>query len=286
MTRWTAIQTSDFAAHARFVGREYIDPVLSQRATVGFNLLRVWLLNTSVYRIVPSDSPDFYTQLRPFVRLCARYGLYVEFTCFTQTQTLMPNPADQQRHLDLVGANLDGETNVLLSLVNENDQHDNRTADGLRMPAGFLCSRGSNGSDAEPPTGGQYEEYHIIGGEWQRKPGHNSMEWADVHGSRVLAGETQRFTDNDSNPQHAYDAAAGATLLCMGACFHSQAGKVSTLWTGRELECAQAWVNGAKSVPLGCQVGGYAHRGDLEGGNVIRAYQRGNAPECIVRIRD
>ena len=287
MTRWTAIQCSDFALYARWLNHEPIDPILAQRATVGFNLLRAWLLNTSVYRIVPSDWPDFYGPLRPFVEHCARFGLYVEFTCFTQTQTLMPNPLDQQRHLDLIGQGLVGATTKpLLSKKNEGDQHDNQTAEGLRMPTGFLCSNGSNGADSEPPTGGDYEEYHTNGlFEWWRKTGHNSMEWATVHGSRVLGGENTRFIDQDASATHAYDAAAGATLLCVGSCYHSQAGKLSQLWQGHELTCAQAWADGARSVPLTCQPGPYVHRFDLETPGVIRAYQRGSDPACIVRIR-
>jgi len=39
-------------------------------------------------------------------------------------------------------------------------------------------------------------------------------------------------------------------------------------------------------VPLGCQAGGYRHRDDLKGPGLLRVYQRGNDPACIVRIRD
>jgi len=288
MTPWTAIESSEFAAYARYLNGEDLDPVLNQRAGLGFNLIRVWLLNTSVYRIVPSDWPDFYGPLASFCQLCANHGLYVEFTCFTQTETLMPDKAAQQAHLDAIGRALDGlQGRVLLSKVNEADQHDNRTADGLVMPSGHLCSSGSNGADATPPEPIlNYTEYHTNGlSEWWRKVGHNSMEFANVFQNRCLGGENTRMPDQDGNPVHAYDAAAGATLLCLGGCFHSVHGKTSELWDGLELECAKAWADGALSVPLTCQPFPYVHRSDLETDQYIRVYQRGSDPACIVRIR-
>jgi len=97
------------------------------------------------------------------------------------------------------------------------------------------------------------------------------MEIADHYGIPVSANENTRFPDRDDSPAHAYDAAAGAALLCAGACFHSVGGKRSALWTGRELECAQAWVAGARSVPLAFQRGSYQRH---EPGEFLRVYSR------------
>jgi hypothetical protein len=72
----------------------------------------------------------------------------------------------------------------------------------------------------------------------------------------------------------AFDAAAGAALLCAGSCYHSVNGKQSALWDGLELECARAWAEGARSVPLEFQKGRYAHPANLEGPGDLRVYQR------------
>jgi hypothetical protein len=79
----------------------------------------------------------------------------------------------------------------------------------------------------------------------------------------------------------------GAALLCAGSCFHSQAGKTSTLFTGTELECARAWVEGVRSVPLEFQAGTYQHLANLEGPDCIRAYSRRlpDGREHVIRIR-
>ncbi len=289
---FTIVEASDFSLYKRFLEGEDLAPVLEQRRAVGYNMLRVWLLNTSVIEgsLLPRQYPDFYARLPEFCDLCARHGLYVEFTAFTQAMTLMPDPADQARHLADIAAALQDTTNVLLELVNEADQHDNMPRlDVLARPLGILCSHGSNGADAAPPRPTwDYELYHSNGlSEWWRKVGHNAMELADESGVPAWANENTRFPDDDDNAAHAYDAARAAALLCAGSCFHSVNGKSSRLWSGRELECAEAWADGARSVPLKFRVGRYLHRTDLEGADCLRAYER-RLPDgggYVVRIR-
>ncbi len=71
-------------------------------------------------------------------------------------------------------------------------------------------------------------------------------------------------------------------MLCAGSCYHSQAGKTSTLWGGLELAAAEQWVKGAKSVDLSQVHFHYEHPIELEGPNDLRVYRRGS---CVVRIR-
>ncbi len=294
---FTIVEASDFSLYKRFEGED-LTPVLEQRRTVGYNMVRVWLLNTSVVEggILPNQYPDFYARLPEFCDLCARHGLYVEFTVFTQTPSLMPDADGQQRHLAETAAALRETTNALLELVNEADHRD---ADGrydnmprldvLTKPDGVTCSHGSNNADHEPPRPTwDYELYHSNGlSEWWRKTGHNAMELADESGVPAWANENTRFPDDDDNPAHAYDAARAAALLCAGSCFHSVNGKSSRLWEGRELECATAWAEGARSVPLEFRTGRYLHRTDLEGADCLRAYERrlADGRVYIVRIR-
>jgi hypothetical protein len=225
------------------------------------------------------------------VDVVAARGLWLELTVFTSCGSLMPNRDDQQRHLDRTADAVRGKGTVLLELVNESDQWDNAPDPNLRRPAGVLISRGSNGADSVPPRHDDpwdYECYHTNDlSEFQRKVGHNAMEWADQSGKPCISNENTRYPDKDSSAVHAYDAAMGAALLCAGSCFHGQAGKASQLLTGVELACAQAWVAGAQSVPLEFQDGSYEHLSHLEGTDCIRAYSRrlADGREHVIRIR-
>ncbi len=289
--KFTEIQCSDFSLFKRFLDGEDITPILQQRVEIGFNTLRVWVLNQSVVGlrdlnkgrtdsgIHPNQYSDFYHQLTVFMNLCGSFGLRVEITAFTSvtgSDGLMPDDGDQHRHWDATIAALQPCTNALLEKVNEADQYNNRPSANLQRPSGVISSNGSNGADSDPerPTW-DYERYHTNGlPEFQRKVGHNAMEHADTSGVPCGSNENTRYPDQDSSTTHAEDAAEGASLLCMGCCFHSQAGKYSRLFEGTELDCARAWVAGAQSVPLEFQDGAYHHRTDLEGGDVIRGYDR------------
>lgn len=298
----TLIEASDFSLFKRFLDSEggTVAAVLEQRQSLGFNLLRVWLLNQSVIggrnggfdgsRIHPDDYPDFYGQLGRFVDLCGKGGLAVELTAFTQTQTLMPKVEDQRQHWARTQEAVRGRGHVILELVNEMDAHDNATDPSLlkMLPEGILGCSGSGGADSPPPgPTWNYLAYHTNDlPEWWRKVGHNAMEWADQHNVPCLSNENTRFPDRDSETNHAFDAARGAALLCAGSCFHSQGGKASVLFSGQELVCAEAWARGAKTVPLEFQHGYYRHRQDLESPDVIRVYSRTlDGAEYIVRIR-
>ncbi len=288
----TIIESSDFSLFKRYLAGEDVRRIMDQRRDVGFNTLRVWLLNRSVVvdgGIHPGDYPHYYDQLAAFVD---SIGMYLELTVFTSTQGLMPDPTDQQAHLEQVANAVRGKPNVILELVNESDQWDNTPSEALVRPAGVILSRGSNGAGIIPPHHDDpwdYELYHTNDlSEWQRKVGHNAMEKvANASGKPCVSNENTRFIDNDASLAHAYDAAAGAALLCAGACYHSQAGKTSTLWADAELDCARQWVAGARSVPLEYQAGEYHHRPELEPPNYIRVYDRTlpDGRQHIVTIR-
>lgn len=286
----TLIQCSEFSLYKRFLDGENIRPILDERRAIGFNARRVWLLNTSVIPggLHPAHYPRFYDRLPEFLELC---GDVTELTAFTQTQTLMPTLDEQRAHWENVQMAVRDCPNVLLELVNEADQHDNRTDAALlnMRPAGILASSGSNGADSPPPMPvWDYALYHSNGlNEWQRKVGHNTMEWADTYRVPAMANENTRYPDQDDSEAHAYDAAAGAALLCAGSCYHSQAGKLSVAFSAGEARCAEAWVSGARSVPLEFQRGRYIHRTDLEGPDVLRAYERrlSDGRGHVVRIR-
>jgi hypothetical protein len=282
---FTVIEASQFRAFERFLNGEDLSPVFGQLQAEGFNTIRVWLLNTSVGHIVPAEHPDFYDRLPAFLAHAARFGLYVELTVFTQTQSLMPTRAAQQAHYDATVQGI-GATFCFVEGGNEVDSHDNAFDPRLRLwkPAGatFDLCRGSNGADAwavEPVI--DSARYHSNDtNEWWRRQAHNGMEIAAAFGEPCIANENTR-PDRDGNQNHHRDAAAGAALLSAGSCLHSESGKHSRVMDGADLACARAFVAGARSVDLSQRTAGYVHRTDLEGPTVIRAYQRGSAVVII-----
>jgi hypothetical protein len=299
---WTAIQCSDFNLFARFQSGQKVNPLLAQRADVGFNLLRVWTLY-NIPNIGYLLDPD-YDAMPEFLRLCAEYGLRVEFTAYTSTE--------RPDHWNNLCAAVRDEPNVLAELGNELDLPVNRIdMSRYTKPYGVLSSHGSASSQTVPPwEPWDYLAWHTNGAsEEQRKVGHNAMEKPEVvlgwHGP-VIANETSRFSEvgmwttippgmkpEDVTPDImaaraqalAYDSAAGAALLCAGSCFHSVQGKTSVLWNDATLAAAQAWVAGARSVPISEQHEPYRRRDDLLTPELLRVYQRGYADEAIVRIR-
>jgi len=281
--RWTAIECSDFALFQHFLegGADTIRPVLEERAAIGFNLLRVWLaysggsvFEQEIGRLVPSEHPEMYDQLPSFLSLCASYGLYVELTAFTGG----PIPG----HWDQIAGALEGVTNALVELCNENDSHvahiDPR--DYFPIP-GIPCSHGSNGSQALPVRPWwQYETFHTNDAfEWWRKSSHNGMELSEgadgIPASHVpvITNETTR-PDRDPRLAHHEDDAAACALLVAGRCCHTRSGKKSALFDAFDRPYAEAHVRGMRSVDLTYQEGRYHHPIELEGPDDLRVYQR------------
>lgn len=284
--RWTGVMSTDFSLPKRFLMGEDVRRVLDDRASLGFNELRQWLLNESVVGqiypggISPKQHGDFYARLRALWELCGSYGFAVEATAFTSCVPIMTNRDDQIHHWLGTQDAAQGLKNVRLELVNEYDWGHGENAPHRDLwsmrPAGIMSSSGSSTADAPPSTPvWDYVLYHSNDlDQWQRKVGHNAMEWGDTYNCPAASNENTRMPDHDNSEAHAYDAAAGAALLCASSCFHSQGGKYSTIFSPDERRLATKWVEGAKSVPLEFQDGRYIHRNDLEDSSVIRAYER------------
>jgi hypothetical protein len=291
--RWTAIECTDFRLFQRFLHREDITPVLRDRQALGFNLLRVLGTCHNMFRLYPAEHPDYFVRLVAFVRLAARYGLRVELTVFADATVAMPTRSAQLDLWQGVGGVLHDEPNVIVELVNENDQSVNTIdTDAFPKIAGLLCSRGSNGSEADPVRPWwDYETFHTNDAfQWWRKGGHNAMEYS--HGAETIVGSgvpilTNEKTRPDRDPvlRHHEDDAAGGTLLCAGSCFHSESGKASVVLSGLDRAAAAVFVRGARSVPLSAQGQPYRRRDDLLTPDLLRVYQKGSDEAHIVRIR-
>lgn len=287
--RFTVIGCSDFNLFCSYLvhGESYVRSIMAERSSIGFNWLRVWLAywdtNTNqgipgIGKLNPADHPGMYDKLKPFSALAAQYKLYIEFTAFTGPH--IPG------HWDAIGNGLQGVTNATVELCNENNAHAVRIdPNAYQKLQGVICSRGSNASRNPPPRDPykppllagasgwwDYENMHFVNvPQWPRQVGHNTMELSvgDAEGhipaSRVPAvSDENTRPDQDGNIDHFFDAAAGAALLCAGSTFHSNSGKASVLFNPNDRTFAEAWVAGAKSVPLEFQYGLYRHAPELE----------------------
>lgn len=299
--RFTVMEATDFALYEKHLKGLDIDSVLTQRAALGYNMVRVFGTGTIPFpeepmNLIPSLYGDrYFTELPVFFQRLAQHGLYGEFVAFAGHRSALPTKADELAFWNRLVATLTPITNVILEAVNEHDQPGNRVEalQELPKPVGVLTSHGSsgiagaNGADPVKPYW-DYLSLHTNGVlEWQRKAGHNCMELSAT--KPCTANENTRAPDRFQSPALAFDAAAGASLLAAGSTFHSLNGRISRLWTGLELDLAKAWANGAKSVPLACQAGAYRHDSaetDQEAREgLLRVYQRGSDAACRVRIR-
>jgi hypothetical protein len=283
-TPFTLIESTDFNLYARFLNNEDIEPVLRQRKEAGFNSLRVFTEYAvpGIGRLLLREHPELYARLPEFLNLVGSNGFYVNLVAYTGPYDVLGG--FRPSHWTKVCEAVQGQTNVLLSLVNEVDQAANAMDQRpFSKCPNILSSRGSYGSEKWPTTPvWDWTEFHTNGAfEWHRKVGHNAMEVANVYKVPTHADENTRYPDKEQSVAKAGDAAGAASLLTAGSTFHSVNGKTSQLWVGVEWEAAKAWGEEAKSVDLTCQLGGYRHRKDLERPIDLRVYQRGTRVECI-----
>lgn len=303
--RFTVIDATDFSLFSLFMEGRDITPILKQREDIGFNTRRIFGLGTNTWPGYTSNvSPArygeaYYTGVTAFAKLAAKHHAYLNWVAF-----IGPDVSDTEAflHWNRLVTTLQPIRNiVMLSAMNEDNVHPLPTLMRLPRPVGVLASRGSNGGAPPPnpgrngkePPGWPHDTWDILelhtndALEWTRKASHNC--WELDKNKPCIASENTRAPDRFNSTAQAFDTAAGCTLLNAGCTFHSWTGRESGLWTGLELALAEAWVAGAKSIPLACQAGQYFHRQqeiDEEiAGKFLRVYRRGADPACVVRIR-
>lgn len=292
---YQAIGASDFALLARYQRGENVEPIIKQRVGAGINILRVWTRYQG-WSIGGDSYTDIdYTKVAPFLTLAAKNGVHVELTAFSGTKLNWTDETttwpDDPSHWTNLCAAVQGQTNVLLELVNERDQPANKLTHEYAPCAGILSSHGSNGSEVWPvaPYWG-YTDFHTNGAsEEQRKASHNAWE---IWSGTTFTNEMSRYPDVgmwrgrtlEEQKKLAYGTGQGCGLLNAGCTFHSVHGKTSELWDADELAVAKELARGIRSIPVTCQPGAYRHREDLEGLLWLRVYQRGYVEECIAYI--
>lgn len=287
---FTAVEMSQFNLYNRYLAGELttVRAVLSELRALKYNLVRVWtLMRLSQYGIGDLLDPQ-YPRIPAFVALCASYGIYVEFTAYTD----LWDPLHWSR---LTAAAASARPRPLVSAINEYDINGHKVDElgrrydpaWITAPAdpALIVSRGSNGSGSWTVTPVmRYGEYHTnLEFEWWRKVGHNGMEIADETGVPVITNENPRYMDNEQSLTRACDAAQASALLNAGSCFHCREGKLSVP-LAESRPAAAEWSNGAHAVPLVYQRGRYNRIDDPA---FLRTYQRilSNGDAFTARIR-
>ena len=275
--RWPAIEATDFNLYARFLADpSSIEPILAQRADLGFTLLRVFLAfdvcpidcqsHEPIGRLAPLEHPDFFARLPAFLQAAAKHGLYVEAVAFTGREN-WPSDDAMVAYWQQLTQTLADQTNVIVELQNEYDNGPNAGVPIARMqrpPPPLLASHGSATVDNLPlEPYWSYATYHAVE---PRKIIHNC--WSDVadpHDVPCIVNETAKMPVADGSQAHAEDIAF-CVLMVEGCAFHSPQGKHSDLFTGSTLTLARAFAQHARALPLEYREGFYGHRDDLESG--------------------
>ena len=290
----TLIGADSYALYQQYLDGVDIKPVLDQLVSLGFNYLRVFgSYNGSLGHFVPTEYGDqYFLKQIAFAKVLAQKEFYYEFVAFADATTWIPDVNAQLAHWNNEVAAVAPITNVILEAGNELNQPINRlnSVQQLPMPQLTNSSHGSNGSGEWGVIPfWHYVTLHVNSeSEWQRKYGHNCFEigWlvpVTPNWRGPCIGEESPRPDQDGNLTHFHDAARACALLAAGCVFHSNSGKASQVLTGIDLQAATAFAVGALKVPIVCQNQPYK-RIDPPLPGMLRTYQRGDDPQCLVNV--
>ena len=245
----------------------------------------------------PQKYPAFYDKLPTFVDLLAAYGMRVEFTVFADPSEIMPDPTEQQAHLDRIVAALKDKPSAFLEITNE--PHVDRGVDlskiTVRDAGDLLYATGDydleridapGKPDPRPPMPmGRYVTYHgkrTLDGSLieSAKEGHFYYDGWDtinhdgnrsygqackrpcVHDEPMCASDqpTNRWGDERyTDPEHARQMGGGHALSSAGGTWHSESGCVSKPMTETELKCGRAYFAGMAFYPVDICASVYEH---------------------------
>lgn len=145
---------SDFRlAQAQMAGEAIADR-LAERWDLGASLIRVFGMkaNNTGWDLLPQLRADYWGDLRRFFDTVSPTGLTVEWTCFADTRSVMP---DQAHQLDFWGKTIETlrpyASFVRLELCNEWNHPTQQINPGVfPRPSGITASHGSGLTDADP----------------------------------------------------------------------------------------------------------------------------------------
>lgn len=298
------VGASDFSLFARYARGENILPILDQRITIGFNILRVFGMfdhigiggtqGSNLGEFSPANTPDYYVKLRAFADLLASKGIRFEFVYFADAEPrsdgsggLMPDPNAKRNHIQQVYASLLGTWNVTHEMCNECFKNFNDPINYSIEAVLGLRAYGIEILDVGQETINHLDYIglhdHERKPEWPRTARsiaeiRDGFSWDPqspkiYQGSRtpVAGDEPMGFAEIFRDGARAVDVndaayyAGVAALMGAGSTFHSDDGVGSRLFGPKQLEAAKAWAFAARWVPPEAQTAPY-QRGGSGGG--------------------
>src|SRR5215510_585781 len=269
---------TDFLLLYRFLCGVDIEPFLTERASLGANVLRVFSMvgwDECQPRFYPQDFPDYYANLHDFAELLASRSLRFELTVFADAQVVMPDAQQRKDHLTQCLLALDGCWNVVVEVSNEpfkNLPGGDAEAIELAKQAqghGFLIASGEYHSWPPDPTADYGTTHCDRSYDWPRKC-KDLMDRCDYSGKTPWIGdEPMGCADvaepgrRDNVPDNFAWYAAGSQMFGPGSTFHCESGiHTRTPMTAVELECAKSFFWALQWMPKEALTWPY-QRGDM-----------------------
>lgn len=185
----------------------------------------------------PNERPNYFDSVERLADLYAEYNHYLNLVVFVNARSVMPDINAQLQFWGTMVEIARKHPNIILSLANEMDAHDNSVDIGrFPQPDGVLASSGSNGGGANPPRpfwGGPwgYCELHPERRADRPSLGTTTLHFA-IHGYSEGADSwpgTQRFTvasepygfDEENEPGRRTNDPQIAWLLGLGCTWGS-----------------------------------------------------------------
>jgi len=241
-----------------------VDAYLGWCAANGVSLVRVLAMCATWLTLTPKEGLTFLPRL---LLMAEQYGLYVEVVGLAATSSYA---VDVNKHLSDVAAVCKDHANAVLEGANE-PYHSTQqgtveaTVDAFAPPAPVVYCPGAGRTDEGTlsHTGGHFLNVHN-----DRKAGENGWRWSrhvkdsgdasrhykmPLNADEAMGAGEQDTSSRDSNPAHFLAFAANCKINSIGSTFHYSDGLLTTIPTGKQLECFHAWRQGLDVVPSGGQ---------------------------------
>jgi hypothetical protein len=280
---WKGISFFKLGELARLGQWSLIDAILDDFD--GFNVVRAF--DYVMWTGTGWDSPGADVWFEVLEHLGAR-GWRLELTLLTDDDPARIDPAE--RLVTLLSATLPPA--LLIEIANEPREHKHVDVEALRTvceESGLPFASGLNAVD-EPHFGSYLTHHSPRGTDWQRKGGHDLMEFWTGAGPEAphapwltpaIADEPMR-PDQDGYHAENYKAYfASCALLAGGASLHYEGGKFGQRPTPDELRCAKAALEGLDFCTPGTPNNAPGYQRIDEHGKSLRTYTCGG---FMVRI--
>jgi len=233
---------TDFLLYKKYLDGEDIEPLLIERKSYGSMYVRIFGMCKIISDFNPAKYPDYYSKIVSFCQLLGKYGLYVYWTVFADTQLIMPGLSTQVTHFDKVVKELEKVTNTYLELVNEPYAHDNATDDPFAFdePQNLVASSGSYndkyGNKPTPQPRWSLHDFHTPRSYPKMVADQNmSVNPNYIIGQAVKSGEPDGYgIGYDTKLDQIKEMSGAITGTGCDICYHTTSGKRSLPWTGEE----------------------------------------------------